>query len=222
MLSVVVPTLNESSRIGTLVASLGGVVDEVVVADGGSTDATCAIASQAGAKVVSGPRGRGLQMDHGAVHARGDVLWFLHADVEVPSSLVRAVRRAAESFRWGACQVEIASADPILSWTAFVMNHRAARTGVMTGDMGIWMRRRFFDSLGGFGGLTICEDLALSDRAREVSRWKLVRPPLRLASRRWEREGVGRTALRMWLVRAAYRAGAPQAWLARRYASDPR
>lgn len=57
---------------------------EVIVADGGSQDATARRAAQAGARVVPSPRGRGRQMNAGAAQAKGDILLFLHADSQLP------------------------------------------------------------------------------------------------------------------------------------------
>ena len=222
MLSVVVPTLEEQPTIGSLVRGLLDEVDEVVVSDGGSRDGTAEAARQAGARVVSGARGRGPQLDRGAAAASGDVLWFLHADAVVPAGLGRAVRRAAEGAAWGACETRIVSADPRLRWTAFVMTRRARWTGAMTGDMGIWARRDLFTAIGGFGSLPALEDLDFSDRARRVAPWSLAGPALGTSARRWSAEGVTRTMARMLALRVAYRLGVPPARLARRYRSAPR
>lgn len=222
MLTAVVPTLDEAPRIAALVERLRAEVDEVVVSDGGSHDGTPDVARSAGARVVSGPPGRGPQLDRGAAAAAGDVLWFLHADADVPVGLGAAVRRAAEGRAWGACETSIDSADPRLRWTAFVMTRRARWTGAMTGDMGIWCRRALFDTLGGFGALPALEDLDFSDRARAAAPWALVGPAIGTSARRWTAEGVTRTMVRMLALRAAYRLGVPPARLARRYRSAPR
>lgn len=222
MLSVVVPTLDERPRIRGLVQSLLREVDEVVVSDGGSTDGTIEVARSAGARVVRGPAGRGPQLDRGAAAARGDLLWFLHADVGVPRGLGGGVRRAAEGAAWGGCEARIDSADLRLRWTAFVMTRRARLTGSMTGDMGIWARRSLFERVGGFGSLSALEDLAFSDRARRAAPWALVGPPLGTSARRWTSEGVNRTMVRMLALRLAYRMGVPPDRLARRYRSAPR
>lgn len=222
MLSVVVPTLDEEARIGTLVSMLLAEVEEVVVSDGGSRDRTRAVAEAAGARVVEGPRGRGPQLDRGASAARGDLLWFLHADAAVPAGLATAVKRAAEAAPWGACETRIGSADPRLRWTAFVMTRRARWTGAMTGDMCIWARRTLFERVGGFGTLPALEDLDFTDRARAVAPWTLVSPPLGTSARRWTARGINQTMARMLAIRLAYRLGASPLRLARMYQSAPR
>lgn len=222
MLSVVVPTLDEEARIGALVSILYPQADEVVVSDGGSRDQTCGLAEAAGARVVEGPRGRGPQLDRGAAAARGDLLWFVHADAEVPAGLGPAVERAAEIAPWGACETRIDSADLRLRWTAFVMTCRARWTGAMTGDMGIWAQRELFERLGGFGSLPALEDLDFTDRARAVAPWTLASPPLGTSARRWTARGINRTMARMLGLRLAYRLGASPMRLARLYRSAPR
>ena len=87
-LSIIMPVLNEAAAIeGTLqaLAALRTRGAEVIVADGGSTDATVARASPLADRVLSAPRGRARQMNAGAAMARGDVLLFLHADTQLPA-----------------------------------------------------------------------------------------------------------------------------------------
>ena len=81
LLSIIIPTLNEEDGLAGLLSSvLKEPQTEVIVVDGGSSDATCQIAEQAGARVICCGKGRGRQMNAGAALARGEVLLFLHAD----------------------------------------------------------------------------------------------------------------------------------------------
>lgn len=92
VLSVVIPTLNEEARIAATIDSVRGDGVEVIVADGGSSDSTRAIASRNGARVVEAPRGRGPQLNAGAAVARSDLLLFLHADTTLPSDYLEVVK----------------------------------------------------------------------------------------------------------------------------------
>lgn len=221
-LSIVIPVLDESGVIRDVVARARGEADEVVVCDGGSTDATLDLARHAGSVVCSAPRGRGRQLDHGAAAASGDVLLFLHADTLLPPGAGAAVLWAAAHSGWGCFSVRIESTDPRLRWCGRYMTTRARQTGSVTGDMAIWCRRAWYDQVGGFGPRGVCEDLDFAQRLRAIAPGLVL--PLRVgtSARRWEAEGVTQTILRMWMVRSAFYAGASESTLARLYRSRPR
>ncbi|MHC4257553.1 MAG: TIGR04282 family arsenosugar biosynthesis glycosyltransferase [Planctomycetota bacterium] len=83
-ISVIIPALNESLTIQTVVSEIFNDVLEVIVADGGSRDTTVELAHQAGASVLTVPHGRAAQLNAAALRAQGDVLLFLHADTLLP------------------------------------------------------------------------------------------------------------------------------------------
>jgi rSAM/selenodomain-associated transferase 2 len=220
-LSIILPALDEAAAIeATLAAaaparSLGA---EVIVVDGGSRDATRALAAPLCDRVIDSPRGRAAQMNAGAAAAAGDVLLFLHADTLLPPTAHDDVERALAAGReWGRFDVVIAGADPMLAVVALFMNARSRLTGVATGDQAIFATRAAFDAAGGFPAIPLMEDVALSKALGRRS------PPASLASRvitsgrRWERRGTIRTVLLMWRLRLAYALGADPHRLARRY-----
>ena len=102
------------------------------------------------------------------------------------------------------------------------MTLRARLTGSCTGDMGIWCRAGFYEAMGGFSPLPAFEDLDFSDRARQLADWAVVAPPLHTSDRRWQAEGLLRTTLKMWRLRAAWNLGRDPEALARQYTSAPR
>lgn len=218
-ISAVIPTLDEERCIGAVVLAVRTIVDEVIVCDGGSTDETVQRASEAGARVVTGARGRGAQLDLGARTAVHERLWFLHADSRVHPRAGEALRAAAGP--WGCFATRIDSADPRLRVTAAGMTLRARWTGVCSGDMGIWADRGFFETLGGFGS-TAFEDLSFADRARRQHPCEVLDPQLLTSARRWQNEGVTNTVLRFWMIRLGYRVGIDPARLANVYSSRPR
>ncbi len=217
---MVIPTLNEAACIGGLLATLLPLVDEVIVADGGSADDTVGIARCAGARVATSARGRGLQLDAGAAVASHERCWFLHADSSVTGESVDALRRATGG--WGCFETTVASDDPRLAFAGAWMNARARWTGRCTGDMGIWCDRALFDSVGGFGALSAFEDVSFVDRARAVSSCAVLRPGIVTSARRWAGEGVTATIVKGWTLRLGYRVGVNPMRLARSYSSQPR
>lgn len=212
-ISAVIPTLNEGGCVRALVLALGAEVHEVVVSDGGSDDNTRVQAEAAGATVVSGTAGRAVQLDRGARAASGERLWFVHADSEIPRGCGQALLEARGP--WGCFETRIGSDDPRLRFTAAWMTRRAARTGVCTGDMGIWVDRAFFEAVGGFGALPTMEDLSFADRARARAPAEVLAPAIATSARRWTQEGVSRTIVRFWALRLGYRLGIPAETLAR-------
>jgi len=221
-LAAVVPTLDEAPRVGALVASLLAACDAVVVSDGGSRDDTVARARAAGAVVVQGSPGRGAQLARGAAAIDSDLVWFVHADSRVAPGAGGAVRAASLEAPFGCCAVRIDSADARLRLTARLMNRRARRTGVSSGDMGQWFHRSLLDRIGGVPDLEAFEDLVLADRARAVAPWAVAPAWIETSARRWDQEGIPRTIARMWALRVGYRLGVPPRRLARAYRSRPR
>ena len=96
------------------------------------------------------------------------------------------------------------------------LRSRISRTG--TGDQAIFVRREVFDRLGGFPEIDLCEDLEFSRRMKRAGRVACLRSRVTTSARRWTRDGIVRTVLRMWLIRAMYLIGVPPARLKRIYA----
>jgi rSAM/selenodomain-associated transferase 2 len=222
LLSVVIPTLNEAQRIGDLLADLAALRaagGEIVVADGGSTDPTVAHAASAADRIVTAPRGRAAQMNAGAEVARGDVLWFLHADTRVPQGAAEALMGASgRGALWGRFDVRLSGRHPLLRLVERGMNWRSRLSGIATGDQGIFVQRDLFARIGGFADLPLMEDVELTKRLRRQSHPACLHPAIVTSSRRWEERGVVRTILLMWRLRLAYALGADPQRLAQRYA----
>ena len=216
-LSIVVPALNEAAGIERCLAALAPLRargHEVVVADGGSTDGTAALAAPLADRVVAAPRGRASQMNAGAAASTGDALLFLHADTVLPPDADRAVLAALGSHAWGRFDVAIDTRDPRVALVGWGMNWRSRLTGIATGDQAIFVRRAEFP---GFPAIALMEDVEFSKRMKRVSPPACLRARAATSARRWERRGVVRTVLHMWRLRLQYWLGADPAELARRY-----
>jgi len=216
-LSIVVPALNEAAGIERCLAALAPLRargHEVVVADGGSTDGTAALAAPLADLVVAAPRGRASQMNAGAAVASGDALLFLHADTVLPPYADRAVLAALGSHAWGRFDVAIDTRDPRVALVGWGMNWRSRLTGIATGDQAIFVRRAEFR---GFPAIALMEDVAFSKAMKHVSPPACLRERVLTSARRWERDGVLRTVFLMWRLRLQYWLGADPDDLARRY-----
>jgi rSAM/selenodomain-associated transferase 2 len=190
---------------------------EVVVADGGSGDASFAIARERADRVLQAPRGRAAQMNAGARAAAGEALVFLHADTRLPDGADRMVTEALRERAWGRFDVTIEGAHPLLAAVAWSMNLRSRLTGIATGDQAIFVRRAVFEDLGGFAQIPLMEDIELCARLRRLGPPACLRARVRTSGRRWEARGVVRTIVLMWRLRLAYWMGADPARLAEPY-----
>lgn len=219
-LSFVVPVLNEADAIAATLASLQSlraVGHEVIVVDGGSTDATVARAESLADRVLTTPRGRARQMNAGATVARGDVLVFLHVDTRLPEQAVAVIRAALRYRLWGRFDVDIAGQPGMLRVVAAFMNLRSRLTGIATGDQTLFISRAAFAAVGGYPEQPLMEDIELSKRLKKLGPPACSRERVITSGRRWEANGVWSTILLMWRLRFDYWRGVPAVRLATRY-----
>lgn len=221
-LSIVIPALNEASLIGDTLQALAPLRArgcEVIVVDGGSWDATVAIAQAGADRVLVAPRGRASQMNAGAAAARGEVLLFLHADTQLAADADRQIETgmARTGRRWGRFDVRLSGTHPLLRLVERMMNLRSRLSGIATGDQAMFVERRLFFEAGAFPNQPLMEDVELSKRLKRHGRPLCLAVPVITSSRRWEEGGIVRTIVLMWALRAAYALGVPAERLARRY-----
>ena len=221
-LTVVIPTLDEAACIEACIGSIRRLLDagaEVVVSDGGSADDTAARAAAAGPRVLVGPAGRSRQLNAGAARGAAPLLAFLHADCrpEPPACERLLALAAARRAAWGRFDVRLDGPGPALRTIETAMNLRSRLTGIATGDQLMFVSRELFDAVGGFPPIALMEDITLSARLKARAAPLCARERVVASSRKWRREGVVRTTLLMWRLRAAYALGADPDELARRY-----
>jgi len=223
ILSVVMPVLNEAAGIEEALRALAPLRArgaEVIVADGGSTDGTPALARPLADHVLAAPRGRAAQMNAGAAVAHGDLLLFLHADTRLPPEADRLVNDALMGHLWGRFDVRFDERG-IFALIAFTMNLRSRMTGIATGDQAMFVTRAAFARTGGFPPIALMEDVALSAALKRLGRPAALHARVTTAARRWRRHGIARTVLLMWRLRLAYFCGADPEKLARLYGYVP-
>lgn len=165
--SVVIPTLNAAPGLGPCLASLGeglraGLLRELVISDGGSTDATREIAEAAGAIWVAGAAGRGGQLSRGVAATEGPWLLVLHADTTLSPDWPDAVLAGIEAGCPGYFRLRFDARGLGAAWTAGWANLRARALGLPFGDQGLLVSRADYDAAGGYPDIALMEDLALA------------------------------------------------------------
>ncbi len=219
-LAVILPTLNEAAYLAeTLAHVMRGQPQEIVVADGGSTDDTVAVARRAGATVLSVPRGRARQMNAAAAAVQSELLLFLHADTLLPENYIDIVRRTLRSPAVAAGAFQFALRESIAERRGIeaLVRLRCRFWGLPFGDQGLFVRRDLFQALGGFMDRPLLEDV---DLVRRLRRWGriVIRPEAAPTSaRRWQQLGVLRTFLLNHVIMLGYYAGVSPTRLAAWY-----
>lgn len=190
-LSIIIPTFNEASHIEQLIAHLkrhgSASLADVIVSDGGSTDNTLLLAQAAGATATKAPRkGRAAQMNHGAALASGDVLYFVHADVQIPESYVQDIREAVSGgYHFGSYRFRFDSPRSILRFNAYFT--RFDTLSVRGGDQTLFITRTLFEAIGGFDEYyVIMEDYDILRRAAQQARFKLIQKDVVVSARKYE------------------------------------
>lgn len=218
-LDVIIPTLNAAGSLSNTLAALPPGVT-VIVSDGGSTDGTSAMAQAAGARIVSGPPGRGRQLAAGAGAASRPWLLFLHADTTLSpegwAAIVRHIERPEG--RGLAASLRLAIDDP--AWQARVIERavalRVRLLGLPYGDQGLLIHRDLFDAVGGYPDQLLMEDVEIMrrlGRARHV----VLSGEARTSAARWRRRGwIRQTALNLTCL-SLYRMGVPADRIAKLY-----
>lgn len=221
-LSIIIPALNESATLGRTLDCLQPLQSQgvqVIVVDGGSSDATVELARSRGFTVAISERGRARQMNVGARLATGRHLLFLHADTCLTPAICRCLlQNGLAGKSWGFFSVRLSGQGWQLRVIETLMNLRSGLSGIGTGDQAIFTERQTWVAVNGFADIPLMEDVELCKRLK-----RLIGRPCRISgrvetsSRRWRDNGLLRTVLLMWGLRLAYFVGVSPVKLAGYY-----
>jgi rSAM/selenodomain-associated transferase 2 len=207
LISIVIPALNEERSIDSTLDAVTALHPEceVIVVDGGSTDRTVELVTRRRITLIASERGRGSQMHAGASLARGDVLWFLHADSRPAPESLRLIAAALQDrgVAGGHFQVQF-DGDGLPARFMTWLYPRLDALGLCYGDSGIFVRADVSRRIGGFKSFPIFEDLDLVKRLKRAGRLARLRAPLFTSSRRFENRSFVVTFSRWALLQLLY------------------
>lgn len=219
-ISIIIPTLNAQAGLMLSLPALmeglpKGLIREVIVSDGGSTDATQRLADQAGAVFLSGEASRGGQMRRGAEAAKGDWLLFLHADTILSEGWSSAVEAHLPSQQPGYGQLKFVSGGMAGRFVAKWANLRSAVFGLPYGDQSLLVPRSLYEQVGGFQDIPLMEDVAMARALK--GRLRPLDYVAQTSAERYQQAGWLRRGARNLLTLLRYRLGTSPERLAEAY-----
>ncbi len=203
--SVVIPTLNEEQSIGTLLAALSRQTqspDEIIVVDGGSTDATVELASRHHeARVIVTRPPVGAQRQLGLEAASGGTVVFLDADTIPPPGFIAGCLSELKARRLDvACPYYSPHpSSPFIAaiYLFFNLIFFALQKVTASGAGScIIVNRAFALRVGGFRSDLVYEDIEFIRRASRRGRFGIVRSRIAVSDRRFREFGAARTFLK--------------------------
>jgi rSAM/selenodomain-associated transferase 2 len=219
-LSIIVPVLNEAQLLRPFLAHLRERAPgaEIIVADGGSSDGTPDLAQVFCDQLVVSERSRATQMNAGARAARGDVLWFLHADTEIPWGCLDEIEHIMNDpkIAGGFFRIRLPQ-DPVYRLTDSFAHYAGILLRMRCGDHGIFCRRTAFFEIGGFPEVPLMEDVEFFRRLQHVGRVTYSHKRIRASSRRYETIGRLRLTIAYGFIATLYNFGVPLSKLASIY-----
>jgi rSAM/selenodomain-associated transferase 2 len=245
MISIIIPVLNEAPVIGlaleTVLHQLGNY--EVIVVDGGSSDATCDIVQnfadadvrstvardapvqgttpqvQLVKKLPAMSVGIGSQLNLGATQAQGEVLLFLHVDVELPQGAIALIEAALRDRRYvgGGFLAQYDTRSLLLRLSSWRMQMRAQVQRLFSGDTAPFVRREIFWAIGGYPELPIMDDYEFATRLRQAGPLIVLKEHVTISARRHLSRGILRSMVETEIIKGLYWAGVSPTALATFY-----
>lgn len=230
MISIIILAYNEAACIQAVISELKNQhflgEYEIILADGGSIDATVALARRQGVRIVNARKGKALQMNDAVKIANGAVLFFVHADMEFPKNTLETIQKNIDAGfdAGGFANVFKNHNDKIKSlgnWVNFRFLDRREQSdkGLFYGDNGIFVRTTVFNALGGFKEVPIMEDYDFSVRLKEMgyTTVKIKEISIVVSERRHVKAGFFKTRFQWVMIRKLYNWGVSPELLAKWY-----
>jgi len=225
-ISVIIPVFHEQAVISeTLESLLAGRFDgtwEIIVVDGDPEGTTLKAIRDDRALKAASEKGRGKQMNQGALLAGGEIVLFLHADTEIPPDGLARICSVMRQSKYvgGSFDLRIRSHKLRFRLIERIASLRSRITRIPYGDQAIFLRREYFLRIGGFLEVPLMEDVELMRRIKHSGgKICILGERVVTSARRWETEGVVYCTLRNWVLMLFYLLGVPPDRLAKFYSN---
>lgn len=220
-ISIVIPVYGDSAPLTEILEQLESPpdsADEVIIVDGAADEDCRRLCADHGCLYLTTAAGRGKQLDAGARRARGDVIWFLHADCRPPPTASWFIRHAIHDGAIGGYfRFRFTGRTTWYKRLLAGLINLRCRIGIPYGDQGLFILRSHYMKSGGFPDLPLFEEVPLVKAARRSGRFVQLAATIGVSPRRWERDGWCRRTIENRLLALGYAAGISPATLARRY-----
>lgn len=217
MISIIIPTYNEAGTIGSTLENISNlnskIEHEIIVADGSSIDKTREIAEKYSTVLIS-EKGKVIQLNSAAKKSNGEVLFFIHADMTIPTGALEEIEKKIDAgFDGGGFSNIFSKHNDKIKLLGRILNLRIINNDnkknlVFFGDNGIFCKKSVFQKLGGFKNIPIMEDYDFSLRMKKIFlSTRILNPKLIVSSRRHVKSGFIKTRLQWIIIRRLYTLG---------------
>lgn len=216
-LSIIIPTLNEEAHIEKLLLYLlqntsKENIEEIIIVDGGSTDKTKQLVKEVldtsrlrrdtrtEIRLLISDRGRAKQMNLGAKHASGNILYFLHADSFPPKNFDKLIINEVKKGNKAGCfKMKFDSTHWWLKFAGWLtqFSWKSARGG----DQSQFISKALFNDIGGFDEqYTIYEDNDLISKLYQRNEFVVIQEWITTSPRCYNTNGVWRLQYHYWTI----------------------
>ncbi len=221
-ISIIIPALNEAENLRKLIPALRQNTQElieIIVVDGGSTDDSLAICASFQVMTLTGKRGRGKQMNQGAEYAKGDILYFVHADAIPPKGYGESIRASIQAgFPIGCFRMKFDSLSFLLKINAYFT--RFDKSWTRGGDQTLYITNTLFHEFQGYDETcVIMEEYDFMDRVREKHPFKIIPKDILISARKYEKNGYFKVQIANLTAMRMYKKGIDKMRIAEKYRS---
>lgn len=221
--SVIIPCFHDEEKLACLLTQLQKLPNkpwEIIVVDASNSESCAELCAQFAAQYIVSEPCRGQQLLTGAAQAKGDVLWFLHADAQLSADPLTAMTKAiAQGATGGYFRFRFAAPR---AWPDFILEPMISlrcKIGVPYGDQGIFMARSVYHQVGGHAPWPLFEEVPLVRAARRIGKFLPLAAPIFIDPRRWQRDGWWRRTWHNRMLALNFMCGVTPQELASRYHS---